>query len=449
MKKKNVHLISLGCPRNLVDSEILLGLIQNKGYKLTPHIKKADVIIINTCGFIEVARDESLETIKRAIEEKKSRAKIIVTGCLSQFLKNEEYAPLHPYIHFILGPGDIEAIDQALDAKEPGTCIGSTKSFLEGPETPRILSTPPHYAYVKIAEGCRKACSYCIIPHIKGPLKSKPAEQIIQEINHLLDVGVWEIMLVAQDLGDWGKDLGQNLSQLLRELLSINRPFRLRLLYLYPDEITDELISIIQSDPRILPYVDIPIQHVNDTILRAMRRKTSKKQITKIIEKLRTTIPRMILRTTLMVGFPGETDAQFEELCEFLATYPIDHAGIFAYSPEKESTSATLPNHIPDEIKQERCKQLYALQKEMVINRNQQLVGKKIPVIIDGYHPETNLLMIGRHYGQCPDVDSVVLINDYRPIKAFGEAYLVEITETNEYDLVGKALQPCTREEWS
>ena len=448
---KTFHLISLGCPRNIVDSEIMIGHLIKHGLKAAPDVTKADFIVINTCGFLNASRQESIDTIANAIASKKKTAKIIVTGCLLQ-VKTPEFEALLPQIHYLLGAGDLPSILQAVEASKPGV-VSSAKSYLETGNVPRTLSTPPHYAYLKIAEGCAKRCSYCIIPHIKGPLQSKPEEQILAEMSSLLEKGVYEIILIAQDLGDWGKDFGfsgsSGLPHILKKILCLKKDFRLRLLYLYPDEITDQLIEVMKSDARILPYLDMPIQHINDDILRGMRRSTSKEHIIKTITTLRKEIPTIAIRTSLIVGFPGETDDQFLELCSFIKSTSLDHVGIFSYSNEPLSHSATLPNQIPDDIKEKRCQMLSAIQHSIVKKRNKKLIGKKLSVLVDGYHPETKLLMTGRTAGQCPDVDSQILIQNPGNVTSFGTPYLVAITGTSEYDLVGEVLKPINQEEWS
>jgi len=451
-RKPLVHFISLGCPRNLVDSELMIGRIADKGYTLTPCLEDADFVVINTCGFLEVAREESIETIQHVISEKKPSAKIIVTGCMAQ-LKISALDELKNQIHFILGSGDVDQIIAALSSPKPGSCITDNRSYLEAEKDPRLLSTPPHYAYVKIAEGCRKRCSYCIIPVIKGPLKSKPEQQVLNEINSLLERGVWEIILIAQDLGDWGKDLGfsgsKGLSHLLKHILTIDRDFRLRLLYLYPDEIDDELISLIKNEKRILPYLDMPIQHINDDILKTMQRSTSKKQIVQIVDTLQKEIPNISLRTSLMVGFPGETKQQFQELIDFVQKKVFSNVGIFAYSNEELCLSSSFSNQIEERVKKDRCDRLQKAQRDVVIENNNRLLGKQLPVLIDGYHAETELLMTGRLPGQCPEIDSSVIINDHELVDAFGETYLVEITDVSDYDLIGKVVSKCNKDEWA
>ena len=446
-----VHCISLGCPRNLVDSEVMLGLLDAEGYRPTPCLEEADVIIINTCGFLDAARRESLDTIRSVISAKKPGAKVVVAGCLSQ-VPNGVLDELHDQIHCIVGPGDVEKIVAAVTSETPSITRSSAKSYLEHGDVPRTLSTPPHYAYCKIAEGCRKGCSYCIIPHIKGPLRSKAIDDVVREVSTLVDQGAFEIILIAQDLGDFGRDLGfsgsSGLVHLLKKVLALPKDFRLRLLYLYPDEIDSTLVGLMKSDPRILPYLDMPIQHINDEILSAMRRSTSKKHILRTIEMRRIEIPSVTIRTSLIVGFPGETEQQFQELCDFVESSHLDAVGIFSYSKEPLSTSAVLSGHLDEEIKHERSQKLGAIQRTLVMKRHKQLVGKRVPVIIDGHHPETDVLMVARRPCQCPEVDSVVLINDPRRVRAFGETYLAEITDVSDFDLVGRIVKPINRSEW-
>lgn len=438
-----IHFISLGCPRNLVDTEVMLGILLNNGYEPSEDLEDADYIVINTCGFLEESRQESLETIEEALTYRHDRAKVIVTGCMAQS-HSSQITDAFPQVDYLLGSGDVEGILKAVESEEQGSQITQTRSYLEAGEVPRQVSTPKHYAYLKIAEGCRKRCAYCIIPDIKGPLKSKPEERILQEFRALRGQGVQEIILIAQDLGDWGKDKGykrsSGLVHLLKEILKEDGDYWLRLMYLYPDEITDELIDLMKTDRRICPYLDMPIQHVNDDILKSMHRATSKKQITEIISKLRKEVPNVHIRTSLIVGFPGETEEQYQELATFLEEHPLDNVGIFKYSAEKGSRAAEYPDQIPEEIKQRRHDELALLQQQIVEKRNEEFIGKKLEVIIEGYHPETDLLMVGRHQGQAPEIDTQVLINDCRNVTAFGERYFVEITAVAGIDLVGTAL---------
>lgn len=438
-----IHFISLGCPRNLVDSEVMLGILLKAGYEVSPELEEADYLVINTCGFLEASRKESSDTVDEVLQAKKKHAKLIVTGCMVQ-THHEQLKEQFPGIDYFLGSGDLEGILTAVQATQKGEVISRARSYLEAGEVPRQLSTPKHYAYLKIAEGCRKRCSYCIIPNIKGPLKSKSKEQILKEFNLLLSQGVHEIILIAQDLGDYGKDKGSRkleaLIDLIKSMLEIPKDFWLRLLYLYPDEITDELIALMKEDKRICPYLDMPIQHINNQMLKAMRRATSKEDILSTIAKLRQEVPGIVIRTSLIVGFPGETEEQFKELEDFVQNTPLDNIGVFKFSREAGSHAYDLPEQIPDAIKDKRYQRLMKIQKKVVNKLNKQWIGKKIPVIVEGYHPESNLLMRGRFHGQCPEIDGMVIINDGRKVSAFGNRYLVEVTDVAEYDLVGKVI---------
>lgn len=438
-----INFISLGCPRNLVDSEVMLGILLKAGYEVAPSLEESDYIVINTCGFLEASRQESKDTVEEVLVARKKDAKLIVTGCMVQ-THTEELKATFPGIDYFLGSGDVEGILEAVESQQKGQCVTSARSYLESGEVPRKLSTPKHFAYLKIAEGCRKRCAYCVIPTIKGPLKSKSHEQILKEFQLLLNQGVQEIILIAQDLGDYGKDRGSKnlgaLLDLIKSMLEIKQHFWLRLLYLYPDEITDELIALMKSDSRICPYLDMPIQHINNEILKSMRRLTSKEDIISIIQKLRKEIPEIVIRTSLIVGYPGETEEQFAELLQFIQDYPLDNVGIFKFSREPGSHAYDLPNQICEEVKNDRYERLIQVQKKVVRKLQEKMIGKKLSVFVEGYHPETNLLMVGRHYGQCPDIDGQVIINDGRKVKAFNQLYTVKITDVADYDLVGHVI---------
>lgn len=438
-----INFISLGCPRNLVDTEVMLGILLQAGYEVAPSLEEADYIVINTCGFLEASRQESMDTVRETLSQRKKTAKLVVTGCMVQ-THSEELKKTFPGIDYLLGSGDVNGILEAVQSTQKGQLITSARSYLEAGEVPRRLSTPKHYAYLKIAEGCRKRCAYCVIPTIKGPLKSKSKEQILKEFNLLLNQGVQEVILIAQDLGDYGKDSGSKnlaaLLDLLRTMINTDKSFWLRLLYLYPDEITDELIALMKSDKRICHYLDMPIQHINNQVLKSMHRSTSKEDIITIIKKLREEIPDVVIRTSLIVGFPGETEEQFEELVQFIQDYPLDNVGIFKFSREPGSHAYALPDQISEEVKNQRYHRLMQVQKKVVKKRQKKMIGKKLSVFVEGYHPESSLLMVGRHYGQCPDIDGQVIINDGRKVTAFGQLYTVEITDTADYDLIGRVI---------
>ncbi len=414
--------------------------------RLRKQPRRPITVVVNTCGFLESSREESKQAIEELLTQKKESAKLIVTGCMVSKHRSE-IEKTFPGVHYLLGSGDVEGILKAVQSDAKGEQIGSARSFLEAGEIPRQLSTPAHYAYLKIAEGCRKACAYCIIPRIKGPLRSKSSEQILKEFQALLNQGVKEIILIAQDLGDYGKDQGAKkgrLAELLKEILKIKGDYWLRLLYLYPDEIDDQMIALMKEDPRLLPYLDMPIQHINDHLLKAMRRTTSSQEIRSVITRLRNEIPDVHIRTSLIVGFPSESEEQFEELLQFVQKYPLNHVGIFTYSREEGTVAGHMENQIPEEIKVARQKKLAAIQQQKVAQLNQKMVGRKLSVVVENYHPETDLLLVGRFFGQCPEIDGVVILNEWQKVDTFGERYLVEITGVAGYDLVGRVLKKST-----
>ncbi len=438
---QSIYFVSLGCSRNLVDTEVMLGRVIERGFEVVQGVENADFVVVNTCGFLKEARDEAYSVIEEIFEEKKESTKVIIAGCM---VKKEKKAlkRLFPEIHYFLGSGDVGKILDALEAEEPGEAVSKERSYLQEPGEGRVISTSGAYAYLKIAEGCAKRCSFCIIPTIKGPLRSKSNEQVLNEFSALLDQGIFEVVLIAQDLGDFGKDRNEKngLEFLLKEMLKDKRDFWIRLLYLYPDEITDSLIEVMKSDRRICPYLDMPIQHVNNGLLKAMRRKTSKEQIVDVITKLRADLPGVVIRTSLMVGFPTETEAQFKELLEFVKEYPLDNIGVFTYSPEEEAFSSKMGGQIDEKIKARRRDELMKVQQDAVKKKGLSFVGKKLEVIVEGYHSESELLLTGRYYGQCPEVDGCVILNDWEKVTEFGKRYLVEITEAHDYDLIGKVI---------
>lgn len=418
-----------------------MGILLKAGFEATADEREADFLIVNTCGFLQSARDEAFATVGDLFSLKKEGAKVVVAGCMVQLYQGQ-LRERFPEIHYFLGSGDVEKILQAVTSPEEGEAVTDAKSYLQLGEVPRLVSTPKHYAYLKIAEGCKKRCSFCIIPVIKGALKSKPLDQVVKEFKILRNSGAKEIILIAQDLGDYAKDFKENngLHTLLKRLLEEEGDFWLRLLYLYPDEITDDIIELIQSDSRLLPYLDMPIQHINDRILKAMHRKTSKEQILETLRKLREKVPEIVIRTSLMVGFPSETEEDFSELVSFVKEAHLDQVGIFTYSKEEDSYSAKLDGHLDEKIKEKRRDQLAKVQQDTLKGHMQKYVGQTLKVLVEGYHPESELLLQGRFYGQCPEIDGVVIINDWRHVKEVGQFYDVKITEVAGYDLVGRAL---------
>lgn len=434
-----VHFTSLGCARNLVDTEVMIGVLLRAGFTAVNETTDADYLVVNTCGFLESAREEGFRTIEALFQEKKKTAKVIVAGCMVRGSK-DSLKERFPEIHYFLGSGDMERVLEAVLSDEQGEYLSDAKSYLQQGEVPRTLSTPKHYAYLKIAEGCKKRCAFCIIPLIKGKLVSKSVSQVMREFLLLINEGCKEVILIAQDLGDFGKDRGEDnaLETLLKEMVKVQGDYWIRLLYLYPDEITEGVIQIVKENPQICPYLDMPLQHINDRILKRMHRKTDRKQIETIIATLRKEIPEIVIRTSLMVGFPGETEEEFVELLDFVKNYKLDNVGIFKYSREEESYSAKLDGHISEEVKEDRYQRLAKAQQDVL--EGDKYIGRRLRVLIDGYHPESKDLLVGRFYGQCPEIDGRVIINDWRKVTGFGEFYEVEITDSIGYDLIGRVL---------
>ncbi len=434
-----VHFTSLGCARNLVDTEVMIGVLLRAGFSAVAEPQDADYLVVNTCGFLESAREEGFNTIETLFKEKKESAKIIVAGCMVRGSKND-LKERFPEIHAFLGSGDMEKILEAVLSEEKGEYLSDAKSYLQQGEVPRTLSTPKHYAYLKIAEGCKKRCAFCIIPLIKGKLISKSISQVMKEFLVLVNEGCKEIILIAQDLGDFGKDRGETdgLEELLTEMAKVRGDYWIRLLYLYPDEITAGVIDILKKNPQICPYLDMPLQHINDRILKRMHRKTDRNQIESIISMLRKEIPEIVIRTSLMVGFPGETEEEFLELLEFVKTAKLDNVGIFKYSREEESYSAKLDGHVSEEVKEDRFQRLAEAQAKTLNLKKYK--GQRLKVLVDGYHPESKDLLVGRFYGQCPEIDGRIILNDWSKVTKLGDFYEVEITDVIGYDLVGRVL---------
>jgi ribosomal protein S12 methylthiotransferase len=431
--KKKLYFASLGCVRNLVDSEIMIGFLNKEGFFLTLNMQEADILVVNSCAFLKQSREETFSVIEELLENKKKGAKLIVAGCMITRHLNE-LKEKFPEVFSYIGAFDLDKIIEAIKKSSEF----NKQEFFQVSSSPRSIVTK-HFAYLKIAEGCRKNCSFCIIPKIKGPLKSRLEDDILEEFKSLLDQGFFEIILIAQDLGDFGKDRGDKnaLCSLIKKMLKIKKDFWLRLLYVYPDEISDELINLIKSDSRICPYIDMPIQHIDDDILHFMRRKTSQKDIISIIEKLRE-VPNFVIRTSLIVGFPSETDEKFESLLNFIKKYPLDNIGIFKFSREKDSASYDFSNQVSEDVKQKRFEKLSKTQLEIVREKNKKMIGKTLNALALTFHENSNLLIKARYQGQAPDIDGNIIINDISKIKSFGKVYPIKITGFSDYDLIGE-----------
>lgn len=437
MEKYKVGMISLGCDKNRVDSELMLGSI-NKHYEITNDPKNADIIIVNTCGFIEKAKQESIDTILEMAEYKqKHKCKMLIaTGCLIQRYGDEIMESM-PEIDILMGVNDYMKIHKLImdfikEEKRVRVTNYSDDNINEGI---RLLTTDKHTAYVRIAEGCDNFCTYCIIPKIRGKFRSRKIENIIEEVKHLRDHGVKEVILIAQDLTFYGMDIynEKNLHKLVKEISKVEGIEWIRLLYCYPEEITEELIDEIASNPKVVKYLDLPIQHISDNILRLMARRTDKKTITDKIKRLREKVPGIVLRTSLIVGFPGETDENFTELKEFLQDYKLDNVGVFKYSREEETPAATMDNQVEEEVKATRERELMLLQKDVSKELNKLKMGRIYDTIIEG---RKGKYFMGRNSEMAPEIDGLFYINSKEDIK-IGDIVKVKVIETLEYDLVG------------
>ena len=439
----NILFISLGCDKNLVDSEVMLGLLDKKGYQIVDSEEDADIIVVNTCCFIHDAKEESIQTILEMAEYKKEGKlkALIVTGCLAQRYQQEIIDEI-PEVDAVLGTTSydhiVEAVEEALAGN--GHVVLEDVDALPDVKEKRLVTTGGHYAYMKIAEGCDKHCTYCIIPKLRGNYRSVPMEKLLAEAKDLADQGVKELILVAQETTVYGKDLygEKSLHKLLRELCKISGIQWIRILYCYPEEIYDELIQTIKEEKKVCHYLDLPIQHASDAVLKRMGRKTSKAQLVEIIEKLRKEIPDISLRTTLITGFPGETQEQHEELKDFVDEMEFDRLGVFTYSPEEDTPAATMTEQIPEEVKEDRQAELMELQQEIAFDLAEDMVGREVLVMIEGKVADENAY-VGRTYKDAPNVDGLIFINTDEELMS-GDFARVRVTGALEYDLIGELI---------
>ena len=438
-------LISLGCSKNLVDSEHYLGILsKRKGMELTSELSEADIVIVNTCGFIGDAKEESIETILEVSEFKETGnlKKLIVAGCLAQKYSEEILKEL-PEVDAAIGTGDIDKIEKVVDEILENKKVVETKNmtFLANANTERVLTTASHTAYLKISEGCNRACTYCIIPQMRGRLRSRIIEDIVEEAKRLVASGVREINLLAQETTEYGIDLygDKKLAALMKELCKIEGLKWLRTYYMHPEYVTDELIEVMKSEEKICKYFDVPIQHVSDNILRNMARAKSGEQVKDVLNRIRKAIPEATIRTTLIVGFPGETEENFQELMDYVREFEFDYAGVFKYSREEDTVAYNLPNQVPEEIKEKRYAELVNLQSEIAERKNRRLLGEEIEVMIDGVSSESEYLLEGRTRGQALEIDGKVLTTDgtAKP----GEIVKVKFEQNFEYDFVGPIVE--------
>ncbi len=439
----NVLFVSLGCDKNLVDSEVMLGLLRDKGYSLTNEEAEADIIVINTCCFIHDAKEESIQTILEMAEYKQvGRLQVLlVTGCLAQRYQSEILTEI-PEVDAVLGTTAtdkiVETIEQVLEGKQVEQY--ADLQALPLPETNRVNTTGGYYSYLKIAEGCDKHCTYCIIPSLRGKFRSVPMERLVKEAKFLAEGGVKELILIAQETTIYAVDLygKKMLPELLDKLCEIEGIEWIRLLYCYPEEITDELIATMKRQPKICHYLDMPIQHCADTVLKRMGRKTNYKELVELIEKLRKEIPDIALRTSLITGFPQETEEEHQQLLEFVQNVGFERLGVFTYSKEENTPAAKMKGQITKKVKVKRQKELMKLQQEVSKRRGEEKVGKTIKVMIEGKLPEDDIF-IGRSYMDAPNVDGFVFVHS-KDSYLSGEFVDVKITMAKEYDLVGEAI---------
>ncbi len=456
-----VGFVSLGCPKNLVDSEVMMGILARNGYELTSAAGEAEVLVVNTCSFIESAQKESVETILEMAEYKKfgSARRLIVAGCLVERFRNDILEQI-PEVDAVIGTGEVEQILRAVrgDVSAELASAASASDFLYHDMTPRLLATPRHAAYIKIAEGCDHPCAFCIIPQLRGKFRSRRFESVVREAENLARAGVQEITLIGQDTTSYGEDLGlrDGLSQLLARLADIDELAWVRFLYAYPNRVTQGLLDTIAGHPRLVKYLDMPLQHASRSVLSAMKRGSSGEAFLKLIERTRATIPGVSLRTSFIVGYPGETEADFRELCDFVRAAEFDWMGVFTYSDVDTAQSYALGAKVPEQVKSDRRDALMALQRKISARKLKARVGKTELALLEGPSRESELLWEARLAGMAPEIDGKVYINDISGTDAAvgadgaetatalpeaGDLVRVAITEAHDYDLVATVLE--------
>lgn len=437
---RKVGIISLGCVKNLVDAELMLGDLASHELTITPDPEEADIIIVNTCGFIESAQQESVDTILQMAEYKNTNCKmLLVSGCLAQRFSTELITEI-PEIDAIIGTGSWQKIREAIervDSGEKQVMILDELTNLYTEDMPRVLTTPSYTAYIKVAEGCSNRCAYCVIPSVRGDFRSRPMESIIAEAKNLAEQGVREINLIAQDTTNYGTDLygERRITALLRELVKIEKIEWIRLLYCYPHNFTDDLIELMATEPKVCSYVDLPLQHISDTVLRRMNRRDTKADIEKLLKKIRERIEGVVIRSSFIVGFPGETEADFEELKEFIETQKFERVGIFTYSREAGTPAYDMEDQIPEEVKEDRYHTLMATQCVISEAINQSYEGEELTVLVEGKDSEQEGLAYGRSYREAPDIDGKIFIEN-EPDPAIGTFIQTEVIQGFTYDLV-------------
>lgn len=448
---KKVGFISLGCPKNLVDSEVMMGQLKANGYELTADASEADTVVVNTCGFIDSAKKESIDTILEAARLKTDgkATRLIVAGCLVERYRDELKASM-PEVDAFIGTSQINDILAVCDPKTdtrslPVISLGNQSStYLYDESTPRVLATPSHYAFIKIAEGCDRPCAFCFIPQMRGHFRSRRFGSIVAEAHQLAEEGVKELILVAQDSSRYGEDLGKAdaLAHLLRELSHTDGIEWVRVMYTYPTHISDGFLDVLAEEPKAVKYLDMPLQHASRSVLKLMKRGGNRQSLERLIERVRTRVPDIAVRTTFITGFPGETEADFEELLTFVKNVEFDRVGVFTYSDEEGTAAFDLPNKVDPKVAKQRRTRLMKEQAKISRRRNKMRVGQTMRVLFEGESTESDLLWQGRIETQAPDIDGCILINDvpedFVPVP--GAMVNVLITEAQQYDLVGRIL---------
>ncbi len=444
-ESKTIHFVSLGCPKNRVDSEVMLGVARRAGYEHVASAEDAEVIVVNTCGFIGEAKKESVDAIfeMARLKEDGHLKKLVVTGCLSQ-RHPSEIADEMPEVDHILGSSDMLKLERVLAGGAERMLVGNPADWVVRAMDPRTLSTPSGSAYVKIAEGCNRTCSFCVIPQLRGAQRSRSIDDVVTEVEQLVAQGVREINLVSQDTIAYGRDLPQAgrpvLSDLVRRVADVPGLHWLRLFYLYPETITDELIELLAHHPRVVPYVDMPLQHAADAMLRRMRRGHGGERLRRLVTRLRKDVPDLSFRTAFIVGHPGETDEEFKELLDFVTWAEFDRVGVFRYSDEESSGSALLEDKVSARVAASRYRKLMTLQRRISHKKTAALIGRELEVLVEGTSDEHEFVQMGRHRGQAPDIDGQVYLSggEAHP----GEIRRVRITQASDYDLVGELIDP-------
>jgi ribosomal protein S12 methylthiotransferase len=438
---RRIHFVSLGCPKNRVDTEVMLGIAERAGYRQVADPAEASVIVVNTCGFIDAAKEESIATILELSQHKKDGRceKLVVTGCLSQ-RHPEELAAGMPEIDHLLGSSDMPKLERVLAGKADRMLVGHPADWLVTASEPRRVSTRGRSAYVKLAEGCNRTCSFCVIPELRGKQRSRSADDLVREVENLAAAGVIEVNLVSQDTVAWGRDVpgSPTLASTVERIANVPGIHWVRLFYLYPEKLGDDLITLLAEHPRVVPYVDMPLQHAADGMLRRMRRGHGGKRLYEVVDRLRARIDGLTFRTAFIVGHPGETDAEFEELLAFVRYAEFDRVGVFRYSDEPSARSHALSDKVARGVAAKRARKLMSVQRAISKKHQKKLVGTELEVLVEGPSEDSELVMAGRHAGQAPDIDGIVYLSG-EPVLP-GDLVKARITKASDYDLVADVL---------